>query len=67
MEVGIYHAKQTHRKNRINWKHQDIESGPTEEAKREILKKISYLPNTESLKVLIIAVGFEAVQLTANQ
>ena len=35
-----------------NWKHQDIESGPTEEAKREIRKKISYLPNSESSKVL---------------
>ena len=35
-----------------NWKHQDIESGPSEEAKREIIKKINYLPNRENLKVI---------------
>jgi len=40
-----------------NWKHQDIESGPTEEAKREILKKISYLPNTKTSKVLVHSSG----------
>lgn len=35
-----------------NWKHEDIESGPSEEAKREIIRKINYLPNSGNFKIL---------------
>ena len=49
-----------------NWKHQDIESGPTEDAKMEIFRKINYLPNLENYKILKHVSGVRSGTIDRN-